>query len=286
MKKYLVEPKFRPTRLVAVLLIAAVAGGCSSSGTTTDDDTDMQTLIGDNNNDGVVDILDGDYNNDGAVDTIDLDFNLDSFVDADDDINGDGFNTSADFDINGDGVVDINDDTNFDGRINALDVDTSAGGGGGTNTGPCNGHGGSDPNSSNANWDDNCFVSATNSFKVSSYTRGIQRILYCRGHGGDATSIEAFADGDFGTLTKDAVEEFQTAEGLAPDGVVGEDTWGRLQAVLELLSTGTDRDAYGVNSVSCANMVQFYQTVDGASLLGWQMAQTPDSEVGVAFSVE
>ena len=36
------------------------------------------------------------------------------------------------------------------------------------------------------------------------------------------------ADGDFGSLTEDAVESFQSKNGLEADGVVGEKTWAKL----------------------------------------------------------
>jgi peptidoglycan hydrolase-like protein with peptidoglycan-binding domain len=38
------------------------------------------------------------------------------------------------------------------------------------------------------------------------------------------------SDGKFGQKTKDAVIKFQKREGMNPDGVVGPDTWERLQA--------------------------------------------------------
>lgn len=36
------------------------------------------------------------------------------------------------------------------------------------------------------------------------------------------------ADGDFGAATRTAVEQFQTVNGLAADGIVGENTWRKL----------------------------------------------------------
>jgi peptidoglycan hydrolase-like protein with peptidoglycan-binding domain len=50
-------------------------------------------------------------------------------------------------------------------------------------------------------------------------------------------------DGIFGTVTKNAVIAFQESEGLAADGVIGEDTWSRMPAdpntpVLRRGSTG------------------------------------------------
>ena len=44
------------------------------------------------------------------------------------------------------------------------------------------------------------------------------------------TKLGLTADGRFGELTQHAVEEFQAAHGLTPDGVVGRDTWKALGA--------------------------------------------------------
>jgi peptidoglycan hydrolase-like protein with peptidoglycan-binding domain len=46
------------------------------------------------------------------------------------------------------------------------------------------------------------------------------------------------ADGDFGALTKSAVQRFQTANGLGPDGVVGPLTWVKLVVSLDAGATG------------------------------------------------
>jgi hypothetical protein len=44
------------------------------------------------------------------------------------------------------------------------------------------------------------------------------------------TKLGVTADGRFGPGTLEAVEEFQAAHGLTPDGVVGRDTWKALNA--------------------------------------------------------
>lgn len=53
-----------------------------------------------------------------------------------------------------------------------------------------------------------------------------------RDRGSDVADLPAKlglpADGRFGPVTAQAVEEFQAAHGLVPDGVVGRDTWKAL----------------------------------------------------------
>ena len=51
-------------------------------------------------------------------------------------------------------------------------------------------------------------------------------------------------DGAFGTVTKNAVTDFQEGEGLTADGVIGNDTWARMPAdpntpILKRGSTGS-----------------------------------------------
>lgn len=265
------------SRLLVAIFFAAFLASCSSSSST--DDSQMGgnfDLDSDLDGDGDVDFADGDYDGNGIVDNADLDFNGDGITDANDDRNGDGFVDFEDFDINGDDVNDANDDTNGDGLINSSDV---------INLGPCEGLSGSDPNSSNNEWDDNCTLSASAPYKDSSYSRGIQRILWCQGFAPVGQPLATFADGSYGPNTATAVTAFQNSLGLDPDGIVGPDTWGALRDTLELLSTGTDYDTWGVNSVDCNGQAMFYQRLDtNLQGISWEMAETPGSTNRVVFS--
>ena len=263
-------------RLLVVIGFAAFLAGCSSSST-----TDTQTagdLPDDSNGDGVIDVLDGDHNGNGSIDALDLDYNGDGFVDASDDINGDGFNDFADFDVNGDGFTDALDDTNGDGMVNSSDATT-------TNLGPCQGLAGTDPDSSDNDWGNNCVLSESAPYKDSSYSRGVQRILFCQGYAPDGVTIDSFADGSYGPNTKFGIESFQAVNSLDVDGIVGPMTWAALRDQLVLQTTGSDYDVWGVNSVDCNGQAMFYQKLN-ASLEGesWEMAETPGSATRVVFS--
>ena len=256
-------------RLLVVIGFSAYLAGCSSSSTT----QTAGDLTDDSNGDGVVDILDGDFNADGAVDNTDLDFNGDGFVDASDDINLDGDNTFEDFDINGDGFVDSLDDTNGDGLLNSSDIITDMV----DQLAAC--EGGSDNASVNDQWDDNCVMSTSVTYTDSSYSRGIQHILWCQGY---STQERAdFADGSFGPNTAMAVEAFQSAQSLSPDGVVGEATWGALRDQLVQLSDDGSEVGYGVTSVDCDGQALFYQSTADQS---WTNTRAPGSAEREPFS--
>lgn len=211
----------------------------------------------------------------------DVDLGLDA---GDTDSGGDNFVAGGGEDADGDGISDEDE----------LDV--------------CKGRGGTDPGSTNAEWNDNCYVEydinpdpdavVQGPFYNSTYATGIQRVLYCRGFGGDATSTAAFADGFFGPISAQAVRDFQTAEGLIVDGIVGPQTWGRMQTLVDATAvfiseaSDADYDAFGVvpaegSTVDCSNEVNFYGRVsaDALTIEGWELASEPGSAEKGSFSI-
>lgn len=144
--------------------------------------------------------------------------------------------------------------------------------------------GGTDPDSSNAEWDDNCQVLQGGDHQFSSYTQGVQRIIFCRGFDAGNPDINAFADGDFGPNTEAQVIAFQEAQGISADGIVGPETWGELQDVLDFLGNDADlsRDVFGVLPGTCEGVNQFFQAIDFTNdavgdATSWTIAVTPGS---------
>ena len=116
---------------------------------------------------------------------------------------------------------------------------------------------------------------------------GVQRILHCQGFDNGQT-FEVFTDGEFGPATEGEVENFQEANGLVIDGIVGPQTW---EALFETLSvSGPDVIIDGISYIphsinGCdATLVQFYQEIELGQLGGWQLAATPGTTELVGFS--
>lgn len=154
----------------------------------------------------------------------------------------------------------------------------------------CEGGAGTDLDSSTAEWNDNCRLQVGGEHQISSYTQGVQRIIFCRGHNQDLSTLEInnFADGDFGPITQEEVRNFQTAEGIVVDGIVGPETWAALQAVIEFnrVNTVDGSDGYSVTPGVCdVDLLQFFQVVDGVAEGSWTMATTPGVLEAVPFSV-
>lgn len=259
------------------LLIGVMAGTLASCGGGSAGDTDT-TPVGerDLDGDGIINDLDEDDDGDNIVDL------LDPFTDRDgdglDDTSGlteaEATNTNTDGDADGDGFIDVSD------------------------TAVCGSENGTDNNSSNNTWDDNCVVERSitgGQFADSLFSVGIQRVVYCSGYG-TGENYGAFADGEYGPGTEAAVQEFQRAEGITDDGIVGPITWGRLQAQIELLEAGTvgvSPDTYGFSGGRCAGIPMFYQATslnangDGIVRGGWELARNaPNADLRIPFSYE
>ncbi len=193
-------------------------------------------------------------------------------------------------DTDGDGIGDAEDDQDNDGLSNLEEIlngtNPIVADNDGTITTPvitaCD-----DTNSSNGDWSDNCQLNNGGTYATSSYTQGVQRILWCQAHG-LGFSFDDFADGIFGPNTDRSVREFQTANGLLVDGIVGPETWGALFDTLsvipgdDVLIDGTTFVAHSIDG--CGVRAQFYQEADGIDLLGWRMAAEPGSFDLVDFS--
>ena len=167
----------------------------------------------------------------------------------------------------------------------------------------CQENRGSDPGSTNYLWNDNCHLAQDANFSNSTYVQGVQRVLYCRGYGGAEGDINVFADGIFGPNTDTAVREFQEREGLIVDGIVGPETWGRMQELVEtfdtLVSEDSDEfhDAFGVlpvkgdAAINCLQQTNFFgrknSDVDPIDTYeGWELAKVAGENIKGAFSID
>lgn len=132
-----------------------------------------------------------------------------------------------------------------------------------------------DASSADDEWNNNCTLRRFGTYATSAYTQGVQRILWCQGHDQGVTDLNAFADGIFGPNTAASVREFQTANSLLVDGIVGPETWGQMQGLLTIIEgISTDSDRFAIPNCN-ADTVQFYRNYDGLIADGWSMERTP-----------
>lgn len=80
-------------------------------------------------------------------------------------------------------------------------------------------------NTNNANWGTNCWVGAAYS-SYSSYVLAVQEEL------DDFNYSPGFKDCTYGGQTSAAIQRFQAANGLSVDGVVGTNSWTKLNSKL------------------------------------------------------
>ncbi len=149
-----------------------------------------------------------------------------------------------------------------------------------------------DGESKNDSWADNCSLQKDTLYANSSYSKGVQRVLFCLGINAGQTDINVFADGLFGDNTEAAVRQFQEAQQLTVDGIVGPQSWGKLQELLDAPQAITGDDQFESYAISeeldssasvCGFDIQFYQSLTDP--FPWKMAKTPGSTTKVQFSI-
>ena len=273
-------------RNIAVAAMITTLAACSSSGGGSGDTEPTVDL----NGDGVIDAADVDIDGDGIADIDDI--FVDSDLDGIDDFTG---LTEAESiaDANGSVVPGDEDDDGF--------VDVSS-------TNQCGSESGLDNNSSTATWGDNCVVRRSGAedengrdldgegqFADSFYAVAIQRVAFCTGFG-TGTDYTVFADGEYGPGSEAALIAFQQDENLVDDGIVGPQTWSRLQSRIESQATGTvgdsDPDTFGFTTGPCAGIPMFYQftsvSPDNLGFVGegWELARNqPNADQRIPFSI-
>lgn len=246
---------------------------------------------------------DTDPNTGGETPISEQDFDFDGIPNGiDDDADGDGlddFSGEDNFvDLDGDGLDDITFLTQSEADALSV-VEVSA-------DNPCGSQRfATDNDSSTPDWNDNCLVkreSLGGQFADSLFSAGIQRVLYCSGFAetadyADGRDYTNFADGEFGPASEAATIAFQQSEsGLVVDGIVGRQTWAKLQEQVERLDVDTLNETshtYGFLEGVCAGIPMFYQSVTtsggGATveLGGWTLARNqPNDATTVPFSYQ
>lgn len=279
--KKLTEPTLRDLGHFSAACLLAVTlsacGGGTSTGTADGDsgggnDTDSQGLLGGNTDENT------DSDGDGLFDSEEALLGTDPFLT---DTDGDGITDDAE-DTDGDGVSNLteilqNTDPNVADNTDTTDTTTNPDDQTASND-PCG-----DFNSDTPEWGDNCWLQNSGTYATSSYSKGVQRILWCQGFD-NGQDINQFADGIFGPNTAQAVRDFQTANSIRVDGIVGPETWGTLFSKLSLISSEANYDVHSIDGPNCqSTTAQFYQLADGIELQGWKMAEFPGSTTLVDF---
>lgn len=192
-------------------------------------------------------------------------------------------------DTDGDGIDDSQEDSDGDGVANFTEIlngtDPAVADNDNPDTTPdepvedvCN-----DANSSNPEWQDNCVLRRFGTYARSAYTQGVQRILWCQGFDGDVLNINTFSDGAFGPQTAQSVRDYQEANGLLVDGIVGPETWGSLFSKLSIIPGDSSvLEQYSIDGCN-SNDVQFFKEFDGLEEKGWKMARSPGVNDPVEF---
>ncbi len=300
MKRQTIQNSRELRQILATCVLSTALVACGGGG---GDTSDTQPLLGgettDTDGDGLTDAreselgtsptladTDGDGLDDGAE--IDIWGTDPTLFDSDNDGASDGeeINAFTDPNDNTDGGTDGSTDGGIggggggtdggDGTVSRCAVDIQPSAIGGANT---------DEDSSTPAWNDNCRIQAADgNFPISQYARGIQRVVFCAGHGNG--EINTFADGNFGPMTANAVRAFQTANNIDVDAIVGPETWDALQAALsdgqESVVTGYEEFTIA-GSLDCLGDVQFYQDTVNRN---WQMARSSGGTVLAPFSID
>lgn len=277
------------------LALAALTTTLVACGGSSGDSTDL-----DSDGDGIPDIDDSDADGDGIDDII-----------GEQDLDGDGIPNKDDLDADNDGLLDAGLDDKFvdldgdgfddvtglaEGPANFEAITADA---------PCGGEDGTDAYSVDASWDNNCLIRRSNvigegQFADSLYAVGVQRVVYCSGFGSGDTYAD-FADGEYGPLSEQALQEFQASQPnpISDDGQVGPQTWAKLQNALVRLVAPLIRDdgtfppdEYGFETGRCAGVSLFYQsgTFDTATQTrvegGWRLVKNAPSTESIPFSID
>lgn len=241
----------------------------------------------------------------GETDTASQDFDMDGLPnDSDPDADGDGTIDAFDpfVDLDGDGLDDNSFLTQEEAESDNQDTDDVA-------TSECDPESGTIAFGQTSSWNANCTIRRSingGEFADSLYSVGVQRIVFCAGFGEEENDdYRFFADGEYGPASEAATQEFQasTPGALTDDGIVGPDTWAKLQNALTVLEFGdldentgeVSPDIYGFEEGRCEGIPLFFQDVtyneatDQFFRAGWRLAQNaPDVNEADAlpFSIE